>query len=232
MLRCWPPAPVPEYHSTRKSRSLNSTGRTDSASTTATVTVDVWTLPLRSVGGTRCMRWPPGSLSRPTKSLPHTSIDIAATLSTGRCLQPTRSKNRMYAEAKSLANNFESSPPSAGRISSIRFIGNLFGSLVARTQGIEPRQQDLESRSPALEHWHAWCREMDSNHRRTRLQRAALPTELSRLETGGAGRIRTCDELSVLVGYSHAPYRSGTAPVVRSANSGSREIARGQGLHS
>lgn len=89
LFRFCPPHPVPLYHSIFSSESATPTLTTD-GSITATVTVEVWTLPLRSVGGTRCMRWPPGSLNKPDKSLPSTAMCISPSRAeTRRVVQPT-----------------------------------------------------------------------------------------------------------------------------------------------
>lgn len=97
LFLCWPPAPVPLYHSTLKSVSLCSILR-NSGSVIATVTVLVCTLPLRSVGGTRCILCPPDSFSRSDRSDASTSIKVSPEISfIFRFSQPTRSKCRWYA---------------------------------------------------------------------------------------------------------------------------------------
>ena len=116
---------MPEYHSILKSLGSNSIIEVDIFSKTATVTVEVWTLPFRSVGGTLCILWPPASLLSSVKSSPIISIETSPDLeSNRRCFQPTRVKCLMYAMPKSLTKSLESSPPSAERISKIRFILN------------------------------------------------------------------------------------------------------------
>jgi hypothetical protein len=74
LFLCCPPAPEPENHSTLKSPSLREshTVRLAWSEMTATVTVDVWVLPRRSVGGTLWNRWPPASASNPLSSFPKT----------------------------------------------------------------------------------------------------------------------------------------------------------------
>jgi hypothetical protein len=53
---------------------------------------------------------------------------------------------------------------------------------------------------------HSWCPEMDLNHRRARLQRAALPTELSgRTEDGADQRNRTAISARAAHGTSNIP---------------------------
>ena len=140
-MRCCPPAPVPENHSTLKSTLLYSTAFTLPGVITATVTVDVCTLPLRSVGGTLCILCPPGSLSSPVKSAPSTSIEIVSDPD-WRCIQPTRLKCFVYACAKSNAKSFASSPPSAALISMIRFmLFSLKISNMVPARGVEPRSK-------------------------------------------------------------------------------------------
>ena len=92
-----------------------------SGSITATVMLDVCTRPLRSVGGTRWMRWPPASLSNCRRSLPSTSILIQV-LESVVYFQDILSIKLAYADARSCANNFASLPPSAPLISTMRFI--------------------------------------------------------------------------------------------------------------
>lgn len=63
-LRCCPPAPVPLTVSHWRSAGRRASSPSDGAGRTATVTVLVWTRPRRSVGGTRCHRWPPASCAK------------------------------------------------------------------------------------------------------------------------------------------------------------------------
>ena len=122
LLRCWPPAPVPENQSISQSCWLKLTTVT-SGSMIATVTVDVCTRPFRSVGGTRCILCPPDSDSRLVRSGPLTWMCISPGQEPCmRVSQPTLVANRRYASARSLTNSFASSPPSAARISITRFI--------------------------------------------------------------------------------------------------------------
>jgi hypothetical protein len=75
LFRFCPPQPVPEYHSILKSRSFQETLGVSCGSITATVTVDVWTRPLRSVGGTRWILCPPASFISWERSVPVTTIE-------------------------------------------------------------------------------------------------------------------------------------------------------------
>lgn len=86
-----PPAPVPLYHSIFKSfNGIDTDPISVLRSMTATVTVLVCTLPLRSVGGTRCILCPPGSLSKPDKSTPSTSkLHSPRRTSIRRVVQPS-----------------------------------------------------------------------------------------------------------------------------------------------
>lgn len=61
LFRCWPPAPEPLVAVNSTSRRLSVAICSALASSTATVTVEVWTRPLLSVGGMRCQRCPPAS---------------------------------------------------------------------------------------------------------------------------------------------------------------------------
>ena len=126
LFRCWPPAPVPLYHSILKSESTYCVSCI-SGFITATVTVLVWTLPLRSVGGQRCILWPPDSFSKSDRSVPVTSMCISpGSVFIIWLIQPTRLKWRWYAWARSAIKILLSRPPSAARISIIRLILVLF----------------------------------------------------------------------------------------------------------
>src|SRR6185312_7323170 len=61
LLRFWPPEPVPRHIDQSRSRSSTRTSTAVGSGRTATVMVLVCTRPWRSLGGTRCQRWPPGS---------------------------------------------------------------------------------------------------------------------------------------------------------------------------
>src|ERR1700721_4213290 len=63
LLTFWPPAPEALQVDHSRSRSRIWTRQLAGSGSTATVMVEVWMRPLRSVGGTRCQRWPPLSLA-------------------------------------------------------------------------------------------------------------------------------------------------------------------------
>src|SRR5262245_1524057 len=63
LLTFWPPAPEARQVDHSRSPSRIWMRQLTGSGSTATVTVEVWVRPLRSVGGTRCHRWPPLSLA-------------------------------------------------------------------------------------------------------------------------------------------------------------------------
>jgi len=75
LFLCCPPAPDPLYHSTRKSDGSrrDASVERDVSPSTATVTVEEWTRPRLSFGGTRCTRCPPASADSLSTPLPLTS---------------------------------------------------------------------------------------------------------------------------------------------------------------
>lgn len=132
LFLCCPPLPVPENHSTRISSSLSVNSGALSGSVMATVTVDVWTRPRFSVGGTLWTLCPPASFSRGVRSSPDTSIrSCRVGLSSDLLFQPRRAKSFPYASASSRAKRKLSSPPSAGLISTMRFMGHPLAVLLA-----------------------------------------------------------------------------------------------------
>ena len=132
LFLCCPPLPVPENHSTRISSTLSVNSGALSGSVMATVTVDVWTRPRFSVGGTLWTLCPPASFSRGVRSSPDTSIrSCRVGLSSDLLFQPRRAKSFPYASASSRAKRKLSSPPSAGLISTMRFMGHPLAVLLA-----------------------------------------------------------------------------------------------------
>lgn len=82
MFRCCPPGPLPRRVVHWRSDGSIRRSMGSGSGRTATVTVLVWTRPRRSVGGTRCHRWPPASLPKAT---------AAAAPETRRTISPGRS---------------------------------------------------------------------------------------------------------------------------------------------
>lgn len=84
------------------------------------------------------MRCPPLSLLSTDRSSPITSIETSPSRSSMmRCFQPNRENILVYDFARSFAKSLASSPPSAERISRIRFMICSFN-CVARLTGFEP----------------------------------------------------------------------------------------------
>ena len=64
VLTLWPPGPLEQKVSTRRSFASIWTSTSSASGSTATVAVDVWMRPLASVTGTRCTRCTPLSCFR------------------------------------------------------------------------------------------------------------------------------------------------------------------------
>ena len=64
VLTLWPPGPLEQNVSIRRSLASILMSTSSASGSTATVAVEVWMRPLASVLGTRCTRWTPLSYLR------------------------------------------------------------------------------------------------------------------------------------------------------------------------
>src|SRR5215471_10058973 len=105
LLTFWPPAPEARQVDHSRSQSRIWTRQLAGSGRTATVIVDVWMRPLRSVGGTRCQRWPPLSLANKAwASGPSIRNTIMPGRSSSRSRLKTPPPRKLEIDAELLAN--------------------------------------------------------------------------------------------------------------------------------
>src|SRR5262245_7510819 len=105
LLTFWPPAPEARHVDHSRSLSGICAWQLVGSGSTATVIVDVWTRPLRSVGGTRCQRWPPLSLANKAwASGPSTRNTIMPGRSSIRTRLKTPPPRKLEIDAELFAN--------------------------------------------------------------------------------------------------------------------------------
>ena len=133
MFTCWPPAPEERNTCISISAGFILTSAVSISGRTATVAVEVWTLPPDSVSGTRWTRWTPlSNLNRDQAPSPSTVKTISFTPpssvslaeSTSMC-QPLDSAYMEYIRNREWANRAASSPPTPARISTMTFLPSL-----------------------------------------------------------------------------------------------------------